>query len=86
MARTKIRPLGHCSRCTRACWKDSDDYLRWNATMSRGVLVGLICPGCQTAEEHVEAEVKEATLDYEGAVEDATGRLVVAPLPESDQG
>lgn len=24
MARTKVRPLGYCSLCTRACWQDAD--------------------------------------------------------------
>ncbi|WP_189819667.1 hypothetical protein [Streptomyces olivaceoviridis] len=85
MARTKIQPLGHCSRCTRACWKDGGDFRRWNGTMSRGILVALICPDCQTPEEHIEAEVKEATLDYAGAVPDAAGRPVVAPRLENDQ-
>ncbi|MEU3527532.1 hypothetical protein AB0E62_27300 [Streptomyces sp. NPDC038707] len=85
MARKKIRPLGHCSRCTRACWKDADDFHRWNATMNRSVLVGLVCPECQTAEEHIEAEVKEATLDYASAVPDASGRPIVAPIVKTDE-
>ena len=76
----KVRPLGHCSRCTRACWKGSDDASRWNTEFDRGVLVGLICPQCQTPEENAEAEVKTATLDYVNVTPDADGRQKIAPL------
>lgn len=30
----------------------------------RGVIVGLICDRCQTADEYVQAEIHSATLDY----------------------
>ncbi|MFC1435982.1 hypothetical protein ACEZDB_35655 [Streptacidiphilus sp. N1-3] len=78
MAR-RARPIGHCSRCTRACWKGADDFELWNGTMDRGVLVALVCPGCQTSQEHLVAEVREATLDYAGADHDAQGRPIVGP-------
>lgn len=80
MARNKIRPLGHCSRCTRACWKEADDASRWNTEFDRGVLVGVLCPECQTPEENAEAEVKAATLDYANTAPDADGRRKVAPV------
>ena len=79
MART-ARPLGHCSRCRRAYWKGADDFDRWNGQTSRGLLVALVCPGCQTGQVHLEAEVKEATLDYANATQDAFGRTRVLPL------
>ncbi|MFJ1656137.1 hypothetical protein ACIOC2_33165 [Streptomyces sp. NPDC088337] len=44
MARSKIQPLGHCSRCTRACWKGADDAARWKTKFDKGILVGLLCP------------------------------------------
>lgn len=80
MARTKLRPLGHCSRCTRACWKDADDFSRWNGSFNKGVLVGLICPGCQTLVEHTEAEVHSATLDYGSLRRDGAGQLRIDPV------
>jgi hypothetical protein len=80
MARNKIRPLGHCSRCTRACWKEADDAARWNTEFDKGVLVGLLCPECQTPEENAEAEVKAAMLDYANTSPDADGRQKIAPV------
>ncbi|MEU5242381.1 hypothetical protein ACH4UR_37400 [Streptomyces lydicus] len=80
MPRTRVRPLGHCYRCTRACWKEADDASRWNTEFDRGVRVGLICPECQTPAENAEAEVKAATLDYAHTVADEDGREKVAPL------
>lgn len=44
------------------------------------VLASLICPESSPAEEHVEAERKEATRDYAGAVPDSAVRPVVAPF------
>lgn len=80
MARTKVRPLGHCTRCTRACWKDADDASRWNIEFAKGRPVGYLCPECQTPEENAEAEVKAATLDYTNTAPDADGRQKVAPV------
>ncbi|MGP3749987.1 hypothetical protein [Streptomyces sp. IBSNAI001] len=80
MARTKVRPLGHCTRCTRACWKDADDASRWNIEFAKGRPVGYLCPECQTPEENAEAEVKAATLDYANTARDAAGRQKVAPV------
>lgn len=48
----------------------------WNVRAERGVILGLICPGCQTAAENAEALINEATLDY-GM--DPYGRLVGRP-------
>ncbi|AOT57753.1 MULTISPECIES: hypothetical protein [Streptomyces] len=80
MARTKVRPPGHCTRCTRACWKDADDSARWNIEFSQGRPVGYLYPKCQTPEENAEAEVKAATLDYANTVPDVDGRQKVAPV------
>ncbi|MEU5836428.1 hypothetical protein ABZ820_22540 [Streptomyces diacarni] len=77
MARTKVRPLGHCSRCTRAWWSDSSDHDRWNTVFANGRATGYLCPDCQTPEENAEAEVKEALLDYDHSGTDADGRLRV---------
>lgn len=80
MSRMKVRPQGHCSRCTRALWAAADDADRWNAEYDKGRLVGRICPDCQTPEENAEAEVKAATLDYENAKTDAEGRALAAAI------
>lgn len=61
-----------CARCDRR-YKGRGD---WNATVVAGVVVGLLCPSCQTVEENAEAESNLATLDY-GRRGD--GRLVGAP-------
>jgi hypothetical protein len=34
-------------------------------TLDAGVVVGLLCPQCQTPEENAEAEINAATLIYE---------------------
>lgn len=31
----------------------------WNVDWIAGVALGAVCPGCQTAEEHIEAEVND---------------------------
>ncbi|WP_103529559.1 hypothetical protein [Streptomyces sp. SM12] len=80
MARTKVRPLGHCTRCTRDFWEDADDASRWNTEFVQGHVVGYLCPECQTPEENAEAEVKAAMLDYTHTTPDADGRQKVAPV------
>ncbi|RFZ42681.1 hypothetical protein MSS4_04646 [Mycobacterium marinum] len=52
-------------RCTR-CGKRHRNQPDWNVTYIAGLEAGLLCPDCQTAEEHVEAEVNLATEDYSG--------------------
>lgn len=58
-----------CERCGRRMRSSAG----WNMTLEAGVIVGYLCPGCQTPEENAEAEINEATLDY--AV-DPFGRIV----------
>ena len=36
----------------------------WNVIVEFGIVTGLLCPDCQTAEENLEAEVNHATFDY----------------------
>lgn len=49
-----------CDRCKKRMRNGKD----WNATFKAGVVVGHLCPHCQTAEETLEAMVNEATIDY----------------------
>jgi hypothetical protein len=65
-----------CSRCQRRFDPASPDAGEWNATLSRGVVVGGLCPGCQTAHENAEAQVNEATLTYKT---DGLGRVRARP-------
>jgi hypothetical protein len=44
--------------------------------MQQGVVVGFLCPGCQTPEENAEAVINESTLVYG---RDAQGRLIARP-------
>ncbi|GAA1078068.1 hypothetical protein [Tsukamurella spumae] len=61
-----------CSRCRRRYRGHGD----WNITVKASVIVGHLCPDCQTPEENAEAEIHDATLDY--GFDDA-GRLVGRP-------
>lgn len=61
-----------CDRCSRR-YRGSGD---WNVQMSRGVPVGYLCPDCQTPDESVEAEIHQATLDYDV---NPLGRFVARP-------
>lgn len=63
-----------CSRCGRRYRDHHSDAQEWNLTASAGIVVGYICPGCQTPEEDLEAQVNLATTEYLGR--DAFGRLV----------
>jgi transcription elongation factor Elf1 len=58
-----------CSRCGSFSLRTIE---RWNAIYKAGVLVGVLCPDCQTVEENLEAEINFATTDYH---QDALGRV-----------
>jgi hypothetical protein len=67
-----------CYRCNRRL-RNPDG---WNAVGDKGVIVGYLCPGCQTPDENAEAEIKAATLDY---FRDSEGRVLTRPktaIPE----
>lgn len=66
----------YCSRCGRRFRETAPDADGWNGTYIKGVLVGAICPTCQTPEENAEAEINAATIEYRA---DAFGRLVGRP-------
>jgi hypothetical protein len=42
-------------------------------TLEEGVVVGLLCPRCQTPQENAEAEVNAATLTYEVGTDGRVG-------------
>lgn len=63
-----------CDRCNRKTTETK--CIGWNCTVRRGIIVGYLCPACQTSEENAEAEINEATLDYQGR--DAFGRYTAS--------
>lgn len=71
-----MKTVVKCARCRRR-WRGGDD---WNCTWKGGRPTGeFLCPDCQTPEEHIEAQVNEATLDYTNATFDEAGRWYVKP-------
>lgn len=61
-----------CQRC-RKRYRGKGD---WNATVVQGVVSSVTCPNCQTVEEHSEAVIHEATLNYG---RDNGGRVIGKP-------
>lgn len=62
----------HCHRCGRRLRSGAG----WNVFFDDGVPQYLVCPACQTPEEHVGAEVCAATMRYG---RDSDGRFVSWP-------
>jgi len=63
----------------RQCQRRYHDRGAWNAVVERGVVVGVLCPRCQTPAENAEAEIHDATLHYD---RDGAGRLIGRPKGE----
>lgn len=49
-----------CSRCGRRQRRLEG----WNVVFNGGMVEGYLCPGCQTPEEDLEAQVNEVLTDY----------------------
>ena len=60
----ELRPRSviRCDRCRRTTRLGQTK--EWNATFGAGVVVGFLCPECQTEEENAETIINEATTDY----------------------
>jgi len=72
---TRRIPIIRCSRCRRRLRKPgtaSEDG--WNAVLDMGIVTAVLCPDCQTPEEHAEAANNDATTEYVGMTVD--GRMV----------
>lgn len=52
-----------CTQCRRR-HRNRDELERWNVEYIAGLQVGTLCPDCQTSEQHIEAEINHATVDY----------------------
>jgi hypothetical protein len=68
-----------CDRCGRR-GRTFAAMAGWNVVVKSGYITGLHCPSCQTPEEHAEAAINEATLDF--AV--INGRLSAVPRGSAD--
>jgi hypothetical protein len=51
--------MGKVMRCDR-CRKRHRGQPNWNTDYIAGIVIGYICPDCQTAQEHIGAEVNQA--------------------------
>lgn len=60
-----MKKVVKCDRCKRRYRGHGE----WNTVFSKGFLTGHICPDCQTPEEHTEAAINEATVDYSTVTE-----------------
>lgn len=58
-----------CARCSKPFTNTREQIDTWAVTTTDGVMTGIVCPGCQTAEEHVEAETRAALDNPEKTVE-----------------
>lgn len=47
----------NCMRCARRYRAFTKEAERWNVDYRSGFIMGLLCPGCQTVEENLEAEI-----------------------------
>jgi hypothetical protein len=86
------RRLKRCHRCGRRA-RTFAAMAGWNAVVENvvvefgyttglhvGYITGLLCPSCQTPEEHAEAVINEATLDF--AI--INGQLIASPKGSAD--
>ena len=60
---SEIMSTAKCQRCG-CLYQDSNNKEQWNMDLWHGMLMGFICPDCQTDEESIEAETNAATVDY----------------------
>ena len=65
-----------CDRCGRRCRNPA----AFVTTLRQGVVVGYLCPDCQTPEENAEAAIHEATLVFSRTRKGVTS-AVIRPQP-----
>lgn len=63
MSKTKI------TKCIRCGKRQRNSLDGWNTQHVAGISLGVICPGCQTSEEDIEAQINEIGTDYNGWTE-----------------
>jgi hypothetical protein len=63
------------TRCT-GCARRYTGTGKWSAKVTSGVVVGVLCPDCASAEGNTETEITTATITHE---RHALGRRVGSP-------
>ncbi|PWD52040.1 hypothetical protein C8046_16705 [Serinibacter arcticus] len=58
-----------CARCGRRYRERTREAARWNADFKSGFVTGLICPGCQTGAENLEAEINLIEAEHSERVD-----------------
>jgi hypothetical protein len=71
-----------CARCARPYHPHVADAASWNMVLRDGRIVAVLCPGCQSSEEDLEAQVNAATLSYQA---DDQGRIWNRPKTAGSQ-
>lgn len=69
------RPTVRCDRCRVRARLDRAVADNWNAVWKLGRPIAYLCSACQTAEEHVEAEIHAAVCDFGRMTIDSFGRV-----------
>jgi len=64
-----------CCRCRKRMRRTDG----WNADFKAGIVVGYLCPSCQSPKENAEAQINESTIDYSTGAVDQFGRLWAKP-------
>ncbi|MGN7968164.1 hypothetical protein [Microbacterium sp. 22296] len=77
-ARDLAAGVWRCSSCGRTT--PYSEPGTWAATRVMGIIVAIACDECQTPEQHLEAEVRAATVDYSI---DAAGLIHETPKGET---
>lgn len=75
MKMEQVLRIARCDRCGRKVRNDRHA----NTVFKAGAIAGFLCGRCQTADESLEAQINEATIDYATTTTDAFGRAVVSP-------
>lgn len=79
-----MTPVFRCSRCSRRLrhliTAETDG---WKVILDVGIVTTIICPGCVTSAEHVEAEVNDTMTEVLGT---HGGRIYGRPKLGGDNG
>jgi hypothetical protein len=81
MSSRELLERAKCDRCrVRYVKQPTVKQTLWNTVYKKGMVVGFLCPDCQTDAESAEATINEATLHY---VSDAAGYRWARPKHSS---
>jgi len=64
-----VSKVERCYRCGKR-YRGTESHLdTWNVEYIMGILIGRVCPDCQSPEENAEAEIDMVLEDHSGAEE-----------------